>query len=59
MHRIWTMVNPLRFMIALYTFLGVLAFLIHFLLLSTDKYNWLNDGAAKKAAEIISSVSFG
>jgi light-harvesting complex 1 alpha chain len=57
MHRVWTMVNPLRFLIALYTFLGVLAFLIHFLLLSTDRYNWLEDGA-KKAAEIASTVNF-
>jgi light-harvesting complex 1 alpha chain len=56
MYRIWTMVNPLRFLVALYTFLGVLAFLIHFLLLSTDRYNWLEGGAAKKA-EIHTTVS--
>jgi len=56
MYRIWTMVNPLRFLIALYAFLGVLAFLIHFLLLSTDRYNWL-EGAGYKKAEIHSTAS--
>ncbi len=54
MYRIWTMVNPLRFLIALYAFLGVVAFLIHFILLSSDRYNWI-DGP-KKAAEIQSLV---
>lgn len=55
MHRIWTMVNPLRFLIALYAFLGVLAFLIHFILLSSDRYNWI-DGPKAKTSEIHSPV---
>jgi hypothetical protein len=40
-------------MIALYAWLGFLAIMIHLILLSTDRYNWL-DGAnyAKKKAAI-------
>jgi len=30
-------------------FLGVLALLIHFILLSTDRFNWLQDPAAGSA----------
>jgi len=57
MHRIWMWVHPVKVMTALYVFLGVLAFMIHFLLLSTDRYNWLLDSAApKKKAEIHSPM---
>ena len=44
--------DPRRILVALGTFLFGLAILIHFILLSTDKFNWL-DGArapAKAAA---------
>jgi light-harvesting complex 1 alpha chain len=46
MWRIWLLFDPRRSLIALFTFLFVLALLIHFILLSTDKFNWL-DGPAK------------
>ncbi len=53
MWRIWMMFDPRRSLIALFTFLFVLAILIHFILLSTDKYNWLEGPAVKaKAAQI-------
>ncbi len=41
MWRIWLLVDPRRTLIALFTFLFVLALLIHFILLSTDRFNWL------------------
>lgn len=41
MWRIWLLFDPRRSLIALFTFLFVLALLIHFILLSTDRFNWL------------------
>ena len=49
MHRIWLMYDPRRIMVALAGFLGVLAFVIHFILLSTDRFNWL-EGPSKARA---------
>jgi light-harvesting complex 1 alpha chain len=44
--------DPRRMLIALFAFLFVLALLIHFILLSTDRYNWLEGSAqASVAAE--------
>lgn len=51
MWRIWMMFDPRRTLIALFTFLFVLAILIHFILLSTDKYNWI-DGETAAASHI-------
>ena len=42
MWRIWMVFDPRRVLIAMALFLFVLAILIHFILLSTDRYNWLN-----------------
>lgn len=41
MWRVWLLFDPRRALVALFTFLFVLALLIHFILLSTDRYNWL------------------
>jgi len=41
MWRIWLLFDPRRTLIALFTFLFVLALVIHFILLSTDRFNWL------------------
>lgn len=48
MWRIWLLFDPRRVLIALSSFLFVLALLIHFILISTDRYNWL--GGAHTAA---------
>jgi light-harvesting complex 1 alpha chain len=48
MHRVWMWVHPLRIMTGLYAFLAILAFMIHFILMSTDRYNWFLDSAAPK-----------
>lgn len=50
MWRIWLLFDPRRTIVALFTFLFVLAIVIHFILLSTDRYNWLEGPAAKASA---------
>ncbi|MEQ7874371.1 light-harvesting antenna LH1, alpha subunit [Sphingomonas sp. ASV193] len=42
MWRIWLIFDPRRTLVALGAFLFVLALLIHFILLSTNTYNWLD-----------------
>ena len=44
MHRIWLLYDPRRVMIALVGFLGVLALMIHFILLSSQRYSWIENG---------------
>lgn len=46
MHRLWMYFDPRRALTALAVFLFVLAILIHFILLSTDRYNWLEGSTA-------------
>ena len=41
MWRIWLLFDPRRALVGLFIFLFVLALLIHFILLSTDRFNWL------------------
>jgi light-harvesting complex 1 alpha chain len=41
MWRLWLLFDPRRVLVALSIFLFVLALLIHFILLSTDRFNWL------------------
>lgn len=51
MWRIWLLFDPRRVLVALFTFLFALALLIHFVLLSTDRFNWL-EGAATSSTSI-------
>ncbi len=46
MWRMWLLFDPRRTLTALFIFLFVLALLIHFILLSTSRFNWL-DGPRK------------
>ena len=46
MWRLWLMFDPRRSLIALVVFLAVLAFTIHFILLSTDRFNWIEGPSA-------------
>ena len=41
MWRVWLLFDARRALIGLFTFLMVLALLIHFILLSTARFNWL------------------
>lgn len=49
MWRIWLLFDPRRTLVALFTFLFVLALVIHFILLSTDRFNWLEGPRAASA----------
>jgi light-harvesting complex 1 alpha chain len=44
MHRIWLAFDPRRVMVALTGFLAVLALMIHFILLSSQRYSWIENG---------------
>jgi light-harvesting complex 1 alpha chain len=59
MHRIWLAFEPRRMMIALFGFLGLLAFIIHFILLGSQRYSWIENGTLSPAEAPIggSSVS--
>jgi len=57
MWRIWLLFDPRRVLVALFTFLFVLALLIHFILLSTDRFNWLEGSAAEGSAAASAQVS--
>jgi light-harvesting complex 1 alpha chain len=50
MWRIWLIFDPRRTLVALFVFLFVLAVLIHFILLSTDRFNWLDGPKSAPAA---------
>lgn len=56
MHKVWLLFDPRRTLVALFTFLFILALLIHFILLSTDRFNWLEGSKTGKAASNISLV---
>ena len=45
MRRVWLLFDPRRVLVALSIFLFVLALLIHFILLSTSRFNWLEGPA--------------
>lgn len=53
MWRVWLLFDPRRMLIGLAAFLLGLALLIHFILLSTAKYNWID---APMAAPTVSSL---
>lgn len=52
MWKIWLLFDPRRALVALSIFLFTLALLIHFILLSTDRFNWIEgpQGSAPAAA---------
>lgn len=50
MWRMWQTFDPRRILVALAIFLFTLAILIHFILLSTNRYNWLESPVAPVAA---------
>ena len=55
MWKIWLLFDPRRALVALFVFLFVLALLIHFILLGTNKFNWI-EGAPKASAAQMSSM---
>jgi len=55
MWRIWQIFDPRRSLIALATFLFALAIVIHFILLSTNRFNWLDGPRPAPAAATASA----
>jgi light-harvesting complex 1 alpha chain len=55
MWRIWLLFDPRRALIGLFTFLFVLALVIHFILLSTNRFNWL-DGPRSAAPAVTTAA---
>ena len=51
MWRIWRLYDPLRAMVAQGIFLFGLAAMIHLILLSTNKFNWLDGPHAAPTAQ--------
>jgi light-harvesting complex 1 alpha chain len=50
MWRIWLLFDPRRVFIGMFVWLFTMAILIHFILLSTDRFNWIEGPSAKPAA---------
>jgi light-harvesting complex 1 alpha chain len=57
MWKIWLLFDPRRTLVALFAFLFTLALLIHFILLSTDRYNWIEGVAALDATTEVSVLT--
>ena len=55
MWKVWLLFDPRRVLVALFTFLFALAVLIHFILLSTDRFNWLE--GPRKATAVAAQMS--
>lgn len=56
MWKLWLLFDPRRTLVAMATFLAVLAFLIHFILLSTDRFNWIEGPSAMSDASSVTQV---
>jgi light-harvesting complex 1 alpha chain len=50
MWRVWLLFDPRKSLVALFTFLFVLALLIHFILLSSARFNWIEGGTKAATA---------
>ncbi len=50
MYKVWLLFDPRRTLVALFAFLFILALVIHFILLSTDRFNWLDGKPSKTGA---------
>jgi light-harvesting complex 1 alpha chain len=57
MWRIWLIFDPRRALVALAVFLFVLALLIHFILLSTNRFNWLDGGSNAQASAVTTTAA--
>ncbi len=59
MYKVWLLFDPRKTLVALFTFLFVLALVIHFILLSTDRFNWLEGprSARPRTSEIMLPIA--
>jgi light-harvesting complex 1 alpha chain len=51
MWRLWQLFDPRQALVGLFTFLFALALVIHFVLLSTSRFNWLEGPRGTAAAQ--------
>jgi light-harvesting complex 1 alpha chain len=56
MWRIWQLFGVRTVMVGLYAWLGFLAIMIHLILLSTDRYNWLEEKSYTKTGSAIEMI---
>lgn len=56
MWRIWLLFDPRRALIAMAGFLFTLAIVIHFIVLSTDRFNWIEGPSASNDISIQQSL---
>jgi light-harvesting complex 1 alpha chain len=56
MWRIWLLYDPRRTLVAMAIFLFTLAIVIHFILLSTDRFNWL-EGPRPAATSSVEQIA--
>ncbi len=56
MWRVWLLFDPRRVLVAMAVFLFALAILIHFILLSTDRFNWLEGAPLASVEQSISTL---
>jgi light-harvesting complex 1 alpha chain len=59
MWRVWLIFDPRRSLVALFIFLFVLALLIHFILLSTNRFNWLDGPRTAPGATVAAPAATG
>lgn len=51
MWRFWKIFDPRPYLVALWAFNFVLAIVIHFVLLSTERFNWLDAAGTPSVAQ--------
>lgn len=62
MWRIWMVFDPRKTLVVQGVFLFALAVMIHFVLLSTDRFNWFEGnpvGAAAEMSQAVAPMLFG
>ncbi len=57
MWRIWLLFDPRRVLVATAIFLFSLAIFIHFVILSTERFNWFEGAAVKTAVNAVASLT--
>ena len=56
MWRMWMLFDPRRALVGLGVFLLALALLIHFILLSTDRFNWIEGPSKMSSATSVEQI---
>lgn len=52
MHRVWMIFDPRRTLLALFAFLFAMALVIHGVLLTTSRFNWLSPGGPARGPDV-------